>query len=309
MRMLIQLPWEETKLGYSKNDRNKLWFGTEGRMKWFRTPNAGADVSPIGWSSEGVDLNGGGYVFSSFGSHKQYQYSWKGSSSRAIAQEMKTYADGTYGRGLIYFTDPTIYHLNVLPAKWADPSMTVGFEGTSLVNGVEPSGTDLGSNVRNLPTTATTFNLLNTAVGFRGKAEAVYVPVPDGLTLAIGGYSSSTGTGGVFVSPVLDTGAVGPAQKVPSASVSSPTAALLTFTSSRGVWLWVGKSATGAATATIHGLRAVLFDATRPDPRLDTVNWVGGMGHAGCRFSGKPTFIENGPDWTGFSATFKEVSY
>lgn len=38
--------------------------------------------------------------------------------------------------------------------------------------------------------------------------------------------------------------------------------------------------------------------------------WIGGMGHAGCRFNGKPTFSSNTPingGQVGFAASFREV--
>ena len=307
MRMPIQLPWEETKLGYSKNDRDKLWFGTEGRMKWFRTPNAGADTSPQGWSSGGVTINGDGYEFSSFGSHKVYQYSWKGSSSRRVAQEMKSYADGTYGRELLYFVDPTIYDLNVFPAKWADPSMSIGYEGNSLVAGVSPTSVPTVQNSNDLPVSSAEYNLTSVAAGFRGKMEAVYLPLPEGCTLLLGAIYSSTGTGGVYYSPVLNTGAIAGPQKLTPLSSSSAEVANTEVSDVRGVWLWVGKLTPGISSVTLTALTARIAKPSAATAPLREGPWIGGMGHSGCRFSGKPTFVENGPDWTGFSATFKEV--
>lgn len=100
-------------------------------MEWFKTPSSGADTSPVGWNSEGTTLNGDGYAFGSFGSHKVYQFDWGSSNAREVAQRMKSYADGTYGRGYIYFVDPTLYELNILPAAWADPSMGIDYEGNA----------------------------------------------------------------------------------------------------------------------------------------------------------------------------------
>ena len=94
-------------MGYS--DRTRLWFGTHaGGMRWMPTPLSGAEMSPEGWESGGTLLNGGGYQQNSFGSHKTYTFEWPSSSAREAAALMKAYADGTYGRGLIYFVDPLL---------------------------------------------------------------------------------------------------------------------------------------------------------------------------------------------------------
>lgn len=126
-------------MGYQS--RAALWFGTHaGGMRWMPTPLSGAEMSPEGWESGGTLLNGGGYQQNSFGSHKTYTFEWPSSSSREAAAKMKAYADGTYGRGLIYFVDPLIYDQNVLPAQWADPSMVLDYEGASHVYGEDPTG-------------------------------------------------------------------------------------------------------------------------------------------------------------------------
>lgn len=234
--------------------RKNLWFGTEEKMEWFKTPSRGADTSPAGWDSEGTTLNGGGYVFNSFGSHKQYQFDWGSSNARVVAQKMKSYADGSYGRGYIYFVDPTIYDHNVLPAHWADPSMGIDYEGNAIVAGVEPTGVPTGTNSNDLPVQAAQFNLNTIPVGFRGKAQAVYVPIPEGHTLSLGAMYSFTGSGGVFASPVLLTGAIAAPQKLTTLGVNTPNIVADTFSGVRGVWLWVGKTSADNSTVTIHGL-------------------------------------------------------
>jgi hypothetical protein len=124
-------------MGY--DNRKKFWFGTESRMDWFATPLQGADSSPSAWGADGTLLNGGGWALNSWGSHKRYTYEWPASSSRETAQKMKSYRDGTYGRGLLYFLEPTIFTTNVLPAHWADPSMAIDNEAPSLIYGHEPT--------------------------------------------------------------------------------------------------------------------------------------------------------------------------
>lgn len=115
-----------------------MWFGTKDYAQFIRTPQTGADVSPQAWGSSGTLLNGSGYAFNSFNSHKEYSFSWGASAAREAAQTMKSYFDGSFGRGKLHFVDPLTYSTNVLPARWADPSITADFEGPQLVPGVDP---------------------------------------------------------------------------------------------------------------------------------------------------------------------------
>src|SRR5690606_3795009 len=91
------------KTGVILMSRCGLWFGTEQHAGWFPTPLSGADSSPVGWGADGTHLNGGGWAMGSWNSHKRYTYEWGQSSSREVAQLLKSYRDGTYGRGLLYF--------------------------------------------------------------------------------------------------------------------------------------------------------------------------------------------------------------
>ena len=296
--------------------RKGFWFGTEQRMQWFQTPLAGADTSPTGWNASGTTLNGGGFELNSFGSHKVYRYEWSGNSARETAQLMKSYADGSYGRGLIYFIDPLTYSTNVLPARLADPSMALGYEGGSLVYGLQPTGTPVALNQNNLPVSSASYNMATTAVGFRGKQDAVFVPIPEGYTLVLGAMYTFTESGGVFASPQNTSGTVLAAQKLTALAASSANVVVDKFSNVSGVWLWVGKSAAGAATVNLNAMVGRLIETDQVTNNTPTYQellrgpWIGGQGHSGCRFSGKPTYIEYGgvnDGQIGFAATFREV--
>lgn len=257
-------------------NRRKLWFGTPNSMRWMPTPNRGADVSPSGWGTSGTTLNGGGYAFNSFGSHKQYVFEWPSTSSREDAQMLKSYADGTYGRDLIYFVDPLTYTTNVLPAQWADPSIGLGFEGSSLVYGVEPSGLPADSGVNDLPVRSATYDLTSIAPGFRGVEDALFVPIPEGHTLFLGAIYTATGTGGVFASPLLDTGAIGAASRLTELPANTDTIVSDPFNGARGVYLWVGKTSAGAASATLRGMVGRLLPTEQAEPpnTPDIINYA-----------------------------------
>lgn len=321
------------------NDRRRaLWFGTELKSEWFKTPLRNADSSPQAWSDGGILLNGGGYQFNSWGSHKTYQYEWGSASSMADAQRMKSYFDGTYGRGLIYFYDCNIYNKNVLPARWADPSIALGDEGSGLVYGVDPVVATTGANDNDYPVLSATYNLATIAAGWRGREDALYLPIPDGYTLTLGVAGTFTGNAAMMYR-TSNRGTLGTQTVLTPLGLTGPVTNtwIASAADVSGVWLYLGKTATGAGSATISGLTARLaktdlvestvtlgygLDAygewaygTPYSPYSDVISagpWTGGMGHSGTRFMAPPTFSTTGPGMdrqgqAGFAASFREV--
>lgn len=314
--------------------RKKLWMDVEGGWSgWFKTPSSGADSSPLGWGVDGTFLSGGGYAQNSFGSHKRYQYAWGDSSSRQDAQFMKSLSDGTYGRGLIHFIEPTIYDQNILPARLADPSMAVDDEGASLVYGVTPTPVDtVNWQVNLLPSVSARYVLTDIDPGYRGVVDSVYVPIPEGYTLFVGAFYSTTDSGGIFARRILSDGTSG--GDIPLTKINQSASFVTTdsFSNIRGIRIWVGKTAAGTASVTARALIARLVRTQElivpgagygeggygQEPyggiiiprRITQGPWVGGMGHSGCRFVGKPSFVTNtgvNGGQIGFAATFQEV--
>lgn len=315
------------------NPRRCLWFGTLDYMDWAPTPNKGAESTPEGMEIGGSLINGGGFQVNSWGSHKTYTYEWPSYSAPEAAQLMKSYRDGTYGRGLIYFIDPLIYEKNILPARIADPSMAVGNEGASMVYGMEPVGVPTsGWQKHRLPILGAYYNLANTLSGFRGIEDATFIPIPTGYALVLGAFYDATGSGGIFASPQNANGTIGSPSLLTPLAPDNPTVAVDLAVGIPGVWLWLGKSVDGAATVTARGLIARLVPeeyltgtvygsgvygsgtyGLATDSRFGLIvqgPWVGGMGHSGVRFSGSPSFASNSPlngGQVGYAASFREV--
>lgn len=246
-----------------RDTRRCFWFGTEERAGWFATPLQGADSSPSAWGVDGTLLNGGGYAFNSFGSHKRYTYEWPQSSSPETAQMMKSYRDGTYGRGLLYFLEPGIYRTNILPAHWADPSMSINNEAPSLVYGVNPvavqtsGGDDLG-----LPVVSAQYDLSNTPPQTVATPDSsVFVPIPTGHTLLLGAFYTASGSAGVFVTPINSNGTL--AETVRLTELSNSSAEVLMDQISgdyRGVRLWVSRTDSTPSSITLTALSARLIE-------------------------------------------------
>lgn len=164
----------------------KLWIGTKNRMRWVETPLSGADSTPAAWRAGGELLNGGGWVDHSWGSHKTYNYSWRNSSARQAAQLMKSYRDGAFGRGLIYFVDPLIYDTNVLPAQWAAPSINVANEGSIQFKTANPVSVETYAGEHlDLPVMAARWAFEGVVAD---RTHKVYIPIPEGYELMLGGF-------------------------------------------------------------------------------------------------------------------------
>lgn len=298
--------------------RRCFWFGTEDRAGWFATPLKGADSSPSSWGVDGTLLNGGGYAFNSFGSHKRYTYEWPSSSTPADAQMLKSYFDGTYGRGLLYFLEPGIYKTNVLPAHWADPSMALNYEAPPLVYGVEPLAPPTSGGVNlGLPVTSAQYDLSNvTPQAAPTPDSSVFIPIPEGHTLFLGAFYSATGTAGIFATPVNSNDTLGTSVRLTELDNSSSEVVTDEFSGSiRGVRIWASRADTTDSSLTVAALCGRLIetpDLSNPskEAAIKAGPWIGGQGHSGCRFSGAPSYVNNGPvqgGRVGFAASFVEV--
>lgn len=298
--------------------RRCFWFGTEERAGFFATPLKGADSSPSAWGVDGTLLNGGGYAFNSFDSHKRYTYEWPQSSSPETAQMMKSYRDGTYGRGLLYFLEPGIYRTNVLPAHWADPSMSLDNEAPSLVYGVDPVAiaTSGGDNL-GLPVNSAQYDLSSVPEQTVPTPDSsVFIPIPTGHTLFLGAFYSSTGTGGIFATPVNSNGTLGTTVRLTEKDNSETDVVTDQISGEiRGIRLWVGRSSSVESSVTLAAMCARLIETVDIDNpgklnKIVSGPWIGGQGHSGCRFTGTPSYVNNGPvegGRVGFSASFVEV--
>jgi len=294
----------------------QMWFGTTKRMMWIPVPLSGADTSSEAWNDGGVLLNGGGYEQHSWGSHKQYVYAWSDASSRQAAQLIKSYRDGAYGRGILYLVDPLTYDTNVLPARVAYPALACDDEGASMVYGLEPDRIDTSNWAANeLPVDSAFYDLTSVTAGFRGVEDAVYIPIPPGFTLFLGAFYDFSGSGGIFVTPQDNAGSLGAPVALTAKAVSDTQVVTDTFSDIAGVWIWLGKSASGSASVTAHAmiarlLRTEYIGGGYMYDRILSGPWIGGQGNSGLRFMGVPTYIENsGVDdgQIGYAASFREV--
>lgn len=285
---------------------SKMWFGTKDKMVWIETPDSGADVSPQGSSADQVLLDGGGFVRNSWDSHKRYQFGWPDSSSRELASIMHGYANGTYGRGLIYFQDPMYYDTNVLARRIADPSMAIGYEAPSWLASIVPTTTPTGTNANNLPIATAVYTIPANYV--HDPADSVWVPIPEGHQLLLGAFYTTSGNATSAI--VVDDGTTKTA--LAKLAVTSTTVISHAFSGVAGVNIYPGFTGSNTTTGTISvtAVTARIQPIGDVDPEIMNGPWRSGEGHSGCRFVGKPTLFNytgvNGGQ-VGLAATLKEV--
>ena len=319
-------------MGY--DSRQKMWFGTEDYSTWIRVPSSGAEGGSVGWESGGTLLSGGGFQFGSDSSHREYTFEWSGASSYEEAQEVLDFANGVYGRGLIYFVPPTIYQKNLLPAQWAAPASAP--ELASFVRDQAPTLAPFSSAAlkgSRLPRFTATWDTSLVPAGLR-PGESIFIPIPEGFDLALGFLGSTTGSGGVFATPVTSSGGNGATVRLSgilglSSVTSRPATQWPTVDTKvagsglKGVRLWIGRPAgsSSAGSVTVLALSARLMPVGSPALKpassafqglapIQQVPWTGGMGNSGCRFVGKPTMTLNtgfNGGTAGFAATLREV--
>lgn len=269
-------------------------------------------MNPESWGDFGTLLNGEGYGKHAWSSHKTYDLEWSDASTVRHAQMMKSYRDGTYGRGLIYFIDPLTYVTNVLPARWADPSMAVDDEATSLSYTVSPKYVPTSSaDVNDLPVRSATYPVssLPTAIA---NAPSVFIPIPEGHTLALGAiYTAPNSTSGIYYTPVDANGNNGTAVRLTPLATTTATLTNTNVSDVKGVRLWLGKTAGTTGSITLTAMTGRIFRTNPVTPSSATQGpWIGGQGHSGCRFDGMPTYVANtgvNGGQVGFAASFVEV--
>lgn len=235
----------------------KMWFGTERKMMWIDTPNTGADASSIGTTASATGLGGGGFSRQSWDSHKGYQFSWGESADQRMVSIMESYRNGSYGRGLLYFSDPMYYRTNILPKRLADPAMAVNWEAEPLIRDANPTAVPQIATENDYPIDAAAYTV---PAGYSSQTDGTefFIAIPPGFTLVVGAVFS--GAGALYV-------------RTPAGITNLTPLALNAANVANQVitgqpWARIGIRNTGAAgILTIGGVTARLATLVTRDPR------------------------------------------
>lgn len=258
----------------------KMWFGIRGHMRWVPCPAVGAGYNRSGSGSTMNMLNGGAVSRLSMSGARSYSLSW---SLGDVAELSKVidYAEGVYGPGLVYWSDPFNMQTNVLSQVWATPSLGA-HDGPILTGDASrPTLIATDANIYDLPPQSATYTVKPTSPVLKH-----WVPIPQGYTAWVGVYGdSSDGGGRVSIQPTGAGQPSGPPTHVlpiDGTEADRYPISVRSFDGHDGVEL----SLAGDGTITLAGLSVVIY----PDGRTPTMGvFTPGRGHAGCNFVQHPS--------------------
>ena len=257
---------------------NKMWFGTREHMQYILCPDTGADFTGVGYSSGTIQyLSGGAFIRNSDTSHREFSMSWN-MGSRENLQPIFDYAAGVYGDAPYYFVDPMAADQNVLPEWWAAPRMALS-DAPLLVGKTLPDKIPTPANSFGYPTSGALYT-----VGGSDVSNPLFIPIPPGMIFHIGVHGLGTSTASIHMSPVT-AGGVGVGVDLTMLGVSSNVRFNTTQNTSGGV-MGVELSVNGTGSLGLYGMIAQVLP-TGITPELG--GFVGGQGHSGVTFDGKPT--------------------
>lgn len=278
---------------------NYFWFGTRDYMQWLPCPAIDGSHSGVGYSDTVQYLNGGAFVRSSTTSHMEYSLSWN-LTPRETLQPLYDYKNGIYGPGPIYFIDPFAADLNLLPSWWAAPGMALS-DAPVLFGESRPSLVMNSDLSRKYPSRGA-----NYLVSPGSVSQTIYIPIPPGKTLWLGAHGLPNEGSYVVATPF--SGSLANAPVALNNMSTGTTVRCDTYLRSADGYTGVELSIAGSGSLTLFGLIAQLSNnssTTFANPG----NFIGGMGHSGCSFQGKPTkqAYSSALDLIGATATLIET--
>lgn len=258
----------------------QIWFGTREYMQWVKAPAINMTASKVGWDAQTNYLNGGASVRRSVSAHKEYGMSWN-LASREDIRAISDYADGIYGTGPIYWTDPFTADTNALPQAWATPF--VGAHDGTILSGKEtrPTLVQTPANINGYPTRSALYT-----IGTDDK-PAVWVPIPPGYTAWVGAVGIE-GTGGkVVATPTTGPSTSAPGQNLTLLPVTGTTRVNKSFDSSAYDGVLVSLGGSGSVTLTALTVQVLPSGAVPA-----TGGFISGQGHSGCSFVSQPELTQ-----------------
>lgn len=279
-----------------------MWFGTFHHSEWIDCPQVGSDLSPRSWGTGGTFLSGGGFEVSAPDAHREFSLSWSAASSIPDAARMQAFRDGAYSMtpgDLFYFHDPLSYAVNILPKRWAQPSLMARTKRPWATAEVP------GPGVRGLPLTGAHIKAGTTDPTEPGPG-VLWVPIPVGYTLDIGVNQVAAFNSGAMFRTVRNDGLISTVDQFAGDTIRSQAGSSNT-NGTRGLLLFF------KGEFDVFGIRATLRRTGDPkyaDFQDISWAWHSGMGHSGCRFSGAPTYVPtNGVNggMASYSAMLREV--
>lgn len=262
---------------------SNVWFGTKGYMQWVPAPAVDIPAGKQGYSANAAFLSGGAYSRRSKAAAKRFTLSWN-MRHREDIQPVLDYADGIYGDGYIYYSNPFAIDRNALPAYWASPFINY-YDGPLVVDGVRPDIINNNSAVNGYPVESAVYTLTSTS-----RVPSIYVPIPPGYTAHVGAHAD-VNSGSAFVRVTPEVSAVSSGTPVNltllSRSTTTRTNAMFEGDSYQGITVTMGSSSSGSLV--VHGIIVqVLPNGAVPL----SGGFVSGQGQSGMSFANHPSVSE-----------------
>jgi hypothetical protein len=288
-----------------------LWIGTTSKMVTVPAPDLPFSISDSGYGDSMQFENGGAASVESAAFSKRYNFAYT-IEDAALLSQVRRLRQGSYGTGLIYFSDPATFHRNVLPAHWAEPGLLE--HGWPDIYDTAPTGyAAVSSNSYDQPLRKPTWAITQAANTAPSNSNAsCIIPIPPDHTLWLGVSGAATGTAVARL-----TG-----YNIASASSSGSNLTLLTDTASTRLntslagssydyaILDFRRTTSDASTLTVTSIAAELWP-TGTTPTL-TGSHKPGEGNSGCRFLGGSVesqyrLARDAARWEGLGFTLIEV--
>ena len=254
----------------------EMWFGNRNKMQWVPCPSVGMPVSRSSFSRGANYLHGGQRRVVTFNGARTYELNWS-LPERDRLRPITDYAEGVWGEGPIFWSDPFNMDKNVLAPSYATPSLG-GYDAITL------NGAEARPNI--VPTSANSYNYpfesaVYTITGAGANSPRHWIPIPPGYSAWVGVHGVA-GSGGL----VRCTTDAGVTSNLPILSVATDTRVGTEFTGTTGISLWLG----GAGTITLSGIMVQIFKTSVTTPPKG--GFISGQGHSGCSFDGEHPAME-----------------
>lgn len=261
----------------------KVWFGTRAYMQWVPAPAINVSAGKSGWQTSTSFLSGGVNVRRSKTAAKKYSFSWNLATQSDI-QPILDYAEGLYGDGYVYYSDPFAMGRNVLPAYWATPYLNY-YDGPVRTGGLRPDITNLGTSTNGYPVEAAIYTVTPTT-----PSASCFVPIPPGYTAHVGAHGSLlSGSASVRITPELTALASGTPTDLTLLSTSTTQLTNATFSGNtyQGISVKLYSGSTGKLQ--LSGLIVQVL----PDGAVSPVGrFISGQGTSGMDFLSEPVVTQ-----------------
>jgi hypothetical protein len=277
-----------------------VWFGTKGNMKWVPAPAIDVQAGRVGWAQQANFMGGGAWVRRSKAAAKKFVFSWN-LKSRAEIQPIIDFADGLYGNGYIYYSNPFAMDRNVLPSYWAAPYMNY-YDGPVVVDETRPTVTSTTTSVNGYPLESAIYTITSTS-----NVPSVFIPIPPGYTAYVGAHGTlNSGSASVRVIPEISPIASGSPTDLTLLSTTTSTRTNSQFSGNSYIGITITMRSASTGVLQLSGLIVQVL----PDGAVvESGGFISGQGQSGMSFVSEPVISEYSAamDRVGVSAELIET--